>query len=281
MKVVVTGARGQLGQTLRELISQRDDIQPVYVDIDELDLTDKERVEEFFENIKADAIVNCAAYTAVDRAESEPELAEKVNTVATGNLADAARKNGAKLIHISTDYVFNGEGGRPYKESDPTDPQTVYGRTKLEGERLMQELNPEAIIIRTAWLYSLYGKNFYLTMREKALGGERVRVVNDQHGSPTFAGDLAKAILEILTANRWVPGIYHFTNEGATTWFDFTREIYRTLGADPDLVEPVSSEEFKSAARRPRYSVLNKLKIKDTYRLTIPKWEESLRTLHK
>lgn len=275
-RVIVTGANGQLGRSLREEASSFPSIEPIFIDIEELDLTDKNSVDEYFEREKCDFVINCAAYTAVDRAESEAEAALKLNKGIVENLALNSLKHGFKIIHISTDYVFDGEGLRPYSENDHVSPQTVYGATKLEGERILQSINKDSIIIRTAWLYSLFGKNFFLIMKDKALGQEKINVVNDQQGTPTFAGDLAQAILEIIVSSKWEAGVYHFTNEGDTTWHEFACRIYSLFKKDESLVKAISSEQYKSAAKRPKYSVLDKTKIKQTFNLKIPAWEESL-----
>lgn len=278
-RLTVTGAKGQLGRSLHDLLERKEGISVDYLDIDELDLTDKEAVREHFRHNPADIIINCAAYTNVDKAESEPEKAVAVNVTAVENLAVAARETGAKIIHISTDYVFDGSGKRPYTESDEPNPHTVYGKTKLEGEVLLQRLLPDAIVVRTAWLYSPYGKNFFLTMRSRALKGEPSRVVDDQRGTPTLASDLAETLIAIAISPVWKPGVYNYTGEGEATWHDFTREIYRLHSAGENLVAPITSAELDCAAVRPAYSVLDKTKIKKTYGIVIPHWKESLREL--
>lgn len=276
MKLLVTGGNGQLGQSFKEIIRQGN-VEAEFIDIEELDLTDKTAVEAYFQNQKIDILINCAAYTAVDRAESEPEKAEAINVTAVENIATAAKNHNFKIIHISTDYVFDGEKKEGYVETDIPNPQSVYGKTKLKGEKTLSEKLPDAIIIRTAWLYSNYGRNFYLTMRGKALKGDKVGVVGDQTGSPTNAEDLASAIMEIILSGKWEAGTYHYSNGGKTTWYEFTREIYRMSAADPDLVSMISSSEYKSAARRPANSLLDKTKIIDTFGIEIPEWRESLR----
>ena len=278
MKLLVTGGKGQLGQSLREIIRQRN-VEAEFIDIEELDLTDKTSLESYFQNQKPDILINCAAYTAVDRAEGEPEKAEAINVKAVENLAIAARKNNFKIIHISTDYVFDGEKKDGYVESDIPNPQTVYGLTKLKGEEKLKEILRDAIIVRTAWLYSNYGRNFFLTMRAKALKEERVNVVGDQTGSPTNADDLASTILNIILSGKWEAGTYHYSNGGKTTWYEFTREIYRLSGANPDLVSMISSMEYKSAARRPANSLLDKTKIIETFGIEIPYWKDSRRKI--
>lgn len=279
INVLVTGGNGQLGHSLKDKIQLRNNIRGTFIDIDELDLRDKEAVEQYFESENFDIVVNCAAYTAVDRAEDEQELAREINIDTIVNIGLVAEKKGLKVIHISTDYVFDGESDYPYKESDAANPKTVYGQTKLAGEQLLLKIHPESVIIRTAWLYSSYGKNFFLTMRNKAIKEESVKVVNDQHGSPTLALDLANVILDIIEFPEWKSGIYHFTNGGETTWFEFTKEIYTLLGADPTLVSPISSDKYKSKAVRPKFSVLDTSKIRTTFSLEIPDWKESLKTI--
>lgn len=280
-RIIVTGGNGQLGRSLKDILVDYPELEACFIDIDNLDLTNKTQVEDYFENHKCEILINCAAYTAVDKAEAEPEKAMAINKTAVENIAKSAQKHNFKIIHISTDYVFDGQGETPYKETQSPNPQSVYGRTKMAGEETLSGLIKDAIIIRTAWLYSKYGKNFFLTMRDKAMKGEEVRVVNDQKGTPTNAMDLAKAILEIISSNNWIPGIYHYTNQGETTWCDFTKEIYRLFNSETDLVKPITSAEYPTAARRPKYSVLDKTKIIDTYGLSIPTWEKSLEELVK
>lgn len=279
-RLLVTGSEGQLGTSLRHLLARFPEWEVDYVDIADLDITDADACDRFFASHgKYDFIINCAAYTAVDRAEDDVDNAFRVNADAVRNLASIASRTAARIIHISTDYVFSGSASEPYKETDSTGPVTVYGRSKLEGERLLFEACPDAVVIRTSWLCSPYGRNFFLTMRGKALEGAPVRVVADQHGCPTFASDLATAILKIVSSPRWVPGIYHFSGSGPTTWFGFTRAIYRLCGADENLVSPISSDEYPARACRPEFSVLDTSKIQSVYGVNVPAWEASLRTL--
>lgn len=280
MKVIVTGGKGQLGRSIKDVFDASGEKHSIlFIDKEELDLTDTAQTESFFKGHQADLLINCAAYTAVDQAETDIECAERMNSHAVENLANAAAVNGFRIIHISTDYVFDGQSTKPYRETDTTNPQTVYGATKLKGEKILQYIDPQSIIIRTAWLYSPYGKNFYLTMKNRAEKGLPVNVVADQRGTPTNAHDLANAIFKIAENEKWEPGIFHFSNEGECTWYDFTIEIYRSLDADESLVSPISSDEYKCAAKRPQYSVLDKEKIKSTYKLKIPEWQESLRKM--
>lgn len=275
MKLLVTGANGQLGLSLKRILDDDKEIEAVFTDVADLDITDYEAVDAFMTSGKFDVVVNCAAYTAVDRAESDDLLAARINTEAVGNIARAASRLGARVVHISTDYVFSGENSRPYVENDVPDPRSIYGRTKLEGEGILTSICPDAVIIRTAWLYSEFGNNFAKTMLRIAAEGKPIRVVADQVGTPTYAGDLAEAIHSILHAPQWLPGIYHFTDEGVASWYDFAMAIFRLAGVDAD-VTPVTTREYPTPARRPQYSVLSKVKIKKTFNSRIPYWQNSL-----
>lgn len=266
-KILITGARGQLGRCLSDLLPDA-----LKTDVGELDITDADAVQSYVDSNQVDTIVNCAAYTAVDRAEDDFDTAAKINIQGPRNLA----QTGARLIHISTDYVFDGRGYRPYTPQDPTNPLSVYGRTKREGELAVLEHAQTAVIIRTAWLYSAYGHNFVQTMR--ALGTDRseINVVADQVGTPTFAGDLARAITDILPR---VPvghrDIYHFTNEGVCSWYDFAVAIM--AGSNLSCrVNPIPSSAYPTRATRPFYSVLDKAKIKDTFNISIEHWTKGL-----
>lgn len=276
MKVLVTGANGQLGHEMRNVLEERMPGVTIYTDIKELDLTDGKAVENFIIDNDITHIVNCAAYTNVDKAEEDKLLCASINVNAVRNLASAADKNGAKIIHISTDYVFDGKSYKPYKESDKVNPISQYGTTKRQGETSLLALAPDSIIIRTAWLYSPYGKNFVKTMLELGSTRKELRVVSDQIGTPTYARDLANAIYAILTSQQWVSGIYHFTDEGACSWYDFTKSILRIAGVKGCKVYPIPTEDYPTAATRPYYSVLNRNRIKVTYDIEIPHWEESL-----
>lgn len=275
MKILVTGSKGQLGNELKNVLEEKMPGCTIYTDIDELDLTDKKAVEKFVVDNDVTHIVNCAAYTNVDKAEEDKLLCASVNADAVKNLALAADQNGAKIIHISTDYVFDGRTYRPYKESDKVNPMSQYGTTKRLGETALLALSPEAIIIRTAWLYSPYGRNFVKTMLKLGKEQKSLRVVSDQIGTPTYALDLADAIYVILTSQQWVPGIYHFTDEGVCSWYDFAKAIHR-LGEVKCDVLPIPSDDYPTPATRPFYSVLDKQRIKSTYNVKIPHWEESL-----
>ena len=279
MKIVVTGANGQLGRSIRRLSVERRELDFIFTDIDSLDIGNRDAVLAFAETHPVDFIVNCAAYTAVDKAEEEEEQCRRINTDAVAYLGEAAQHIGARILHVSTDYVFGGDSYMPYQENDPVSPTSVYGRTKLAGEKALSAVCPDAIIVRTAWLYSEYGHNFMKTMLR--LGAERpeIRVVNDQIGSPTYAGDLAEAILSLLEKERQGEqnsGIYHYTNEGVCSWYDFAHSIIRIAGL-PAKVIPIPTREYPTAAKRPAYSVLSKEKIKREYHWVIPHWEDSLR----
>ncbi len=275
-KILITGANGQLGHEMRNVLEGNSRFDCLFTDVAELDICDAEAVKRTVTGNNVDYIVNCAAYTQVDKAEDNVELCRKINAVAVENLARAAAECGARMIHVSTDYVFNGEGYRPYTEEMPPHPQSVYGVTKLEGEQALQRLCPDSVILRTAWLYSPYGNNFVKTMIRLGCEREELSVVADQVGTPTCAADLAQAILAILQAETFVPGIYHFSDEGACSWYDFTVAIHRLASITTCRVKPIRSDEYPSRAHRPFYSVLDKSKIKQTYGLTIPHWYESL-----
>lgn len=281
MRILITGAYGQLGNEINCLTKEFQDWQFLFTDVDTLDITNESELEDWFQNNKPDFIINCAAYTAVDKAETDIETAEKVNSLAPKLLAKQAKKFGTKLIHISTDYVFDGEAFTPYSEDDHVNPKSVYGKTKLWGEQNCFEENPDTIVIRTSWLYSAFGNNFVKTMLR--LGKERgqLNVVFDQVGTPTYAADLASAILEIIAITvknpeKFVPGIYHYSNEGVASWYDFAKAIFEVSGVSCN-VSPVLSNQFPTAAKRPNYSVLDKSKIKNTFGITVPYWRDSLK----
>ena len=274
--VLVTGCKGQLGSEMRFMSAEYPDFSFVFTDIDELDICDKDKVNAYVNQYEIDIIVNCAAYTAVDKAESCEPLCDRLNRVAPGYLAQAVQTRGGAMIQISTDYVFDGTANVPYSEEDVPCPNTVYGRTKLAGEKMVQEFCSNSLIIRTAWLYSSYGTNFVKTMLR--LGGEKkeIGVVFDQVGTPTYARDLARVIFVILTKGI-IPGIYHFSNEGVISWYDFTKAIHRLAGVNTCRVYPLHSEEYPVPAARPHYSVLDKTKLKKIYGISVPYWEDSLR----
>ncbi len=280
MKILITGGYGQLGNELKELAEQKSEWKFIFTDVDTLDITNEPAVSSCFQENRPDFIVNCAAYTAVDRAETDEELARKINAEAPGILARVAKNNGAKVIHVSTDYVFNGESFHPYKEDDPVAPTGVYGETKLEGEKQCLAENSESVIIRTSWLYSSFGNNFVKTMMR--LGAERdsLNVIFDQIGTPTYAADLAKAILDVIAVSEYapgdfVPGIYHYSNEGVASWYDFATAVFKMAKINCKAA-PILTKDYPTAAKRPHYSVLNKSKIKNTFGVTIPYWRDSL-----
>ena len=280
MHILITGCNGQLGTEMRNLSALHpqhayvftDVFVPEGSDVQRLDITDRAAVAEFVKANRIDLIVNCAAYTNVDKAEEDEATARLINAQAVENLGVA----GAKVIHVSTDYVFSGSESVPYREDDAVAPKTAYGRTKLEGEQLLMAVNPEAVIIRTAWLYSPYGNNFVKTMLRLGAEREELRVVYDQVGTPTYAADLAAAIFAVIEAPEWHAGIYHFTNEGVCSWYDFTVEILRQAGLSCRVV-PIRSSEYAYKTPRPSYSVLDKAKIKNTFHIDIPYWTDSLK----
>lgn len=276
MKILVTGANGQLGRELRPLLENDFPGMALFTDVENLDLTDAKAVESFVRANEVTHIVNCAAYTSVDRAEEEKMQCARINADAVKNIADAANIVGAKIIHLSTDYVFDGTNHRPYRESDKVNPISQYGTTKRKGETSLLALAPDAIIVRTAWLYSPHGNNFVKTMLKLAETRKEIKVVCDQVGTPTYARDLAAAIIAILKSHQWVPGIYHFSNEGAASWYDFTKAIFRIAGINNVKVTPIPTEDYPTPASRPFYSILDKSRIKATYGIEIPHWEESL-----
>lgn len=286
-RITVTGSNGQLGRSVRDIIegingsnANSRNIEATFLNRKDLDIKDKERVEEYFSTERCDALINCAAYTNVDGAETAFEDAMLVNMQAVENLARQASRRNFRLIHISTDYVFDGTAQIPYLETDPTAPATKYGQSKLAGEIAINKLAREnSVIIRTSWLYSNYGRNFFLTMKERALNGSPVNVVSDQTGTPTLANDLAKVLVEIATSNTWHPGIYHYSSEGEATWFAFAKEIFTLYGGNPSSVSAISTEDFNSKTPRPKYSVLDKTKIKETFGIEIPDWKTSLKRL--
>ncbi len=275
-KILVTGSNGQLGNELRDLASSYTQYRFIFTDVEELSITNQEAVATICQEHQPAYLINCAAYTAVDKAESERELNDLINGTAVGILASNAKENGAKFIHISTDYVFDGDASQPLKEDDEVDPVNAYGASKLLGEQLAVQHNPESIIIRTSWVYSFYGKNFVKTMIRLMNEKESIGVVNDQVGSPTYAADLAKAIMQIISSDKWVPGIYNFSNEGVISWFDFANEIGR-LTHSSCIVNPLTTDQFPTPAKRPKYSVLDKTKIQQTFSVQLKDWKESLK----
>lgn len=275
-RILVTGANGQLGSEMRRL----GEISPneyIFTDVAELDITDKDAVIAFTQQNNINVIVNCAAYTNVDKAEDDEATAELINATAVRNLAEAAKSVDATLFHVSTDYVFGSEGNTPRTEDMPLNPLGAYGRTKLHGEQAIAEVGAKAIIIRTAWLYSEYGNNFLKTMLRLTKEKETLNVVFDQVGTPTYAGDLAMTIFSIIEGDYYKgnEGVYHFSNEGVCSWYDFAQEISTAMGHKCQI-SPCHSNEFPSKVTRPPYSVLDKTKIKRTFGVDIPHWRESM-----
>lgn len=280
-KILVTGSNGQLGNEIRDLANQYPNFNFKFTDVAELDITNRNAIDSLFQTEKFNYVINCAAYTNVNKAETEENIALKINALAPENLAVVSNKFNCKLIHISTDYVFDGNQCQPYNENDTVCPQSAYGRTKLEGETRIFQANKNSVIIRTAWLYSTYGNNFVKTMIKYGTEKDSLKVVFDQIGSPTYAKDLATAILTIVekvenSLEQFTPGIYHFSNEGVCSWYDFTKEIHSIAGIECD-VQPIESKDFPSPAKRPFYSVLNKQKIKETFGVSVPYWKDSLK----
>ncbi len=293
MNVLVTGANGQLGSEIRNLISNDECLMLsddwLFTDKDTLDITDKNVIEYFCEKNHIDVIVNCAAYTAVDKAEEEQLMADSINHLAVTYLAEISKARSIKLIHISTDYVFDGKNFKPYVETDEANPQGVYGASKLAGEKAMQEIDPPgSIIIRTSWVYSSYGSNFVKTMLCLAKERDELGIIFDQIGTPTYARDLAETILKIISGYRELDigdseenntisnvEIYHYSNEGVCSWYDFAKAIFELSGLSCK-VNPIETAEYPTPAARPSYSLLNKAKIKKVYNITIPYWRDSL-----
>ncbi len=279
MHILVTGSNGQLGSEIQALATNYPNFDFIFTDVDDLDITDEQAVKRFFETHEINYVINCAAYTNVDKAEEEEELARKINILGTRNIAKQCGKPGIGLVHISTDYVFDGNNNRPYRETDYTNPRTVYGMSKLESEEMVEEFADTAIIIRTSWLYSSFGHNFVKTILKYGRERESLNVVYDQIGTPTYAGDLAKLMLDNLEDLSWLKGthIFHYSNEGVCSWYDFAKEIIEISGIDCK-VNPIESKDYPQKAARPFYSVLNKAKIKDgTDHHDIPHWKDSLK----
>ena len=273
--ILITGANGQLGNEMRVLATENNQFTYFFTDVEELDITDAKAINEFVSINEIDAIVNCAAYTAVDKAEENAALCHLLNATAPGYLAAAIQSRGGVMIQISTDYVFDGTEHTPYTEDLPTCPTSVYGREKLEGEQNVLNACNQSVVIRTAWLYSIYGANFVKTMIRLGKEKSQLGVIFDQIGTPTYARDLAMAIFAVLNKGA-VRGIYHFSDEGVCSWFDFTKAIHRMSGITTCKVSPLHTVDYPTPAARPHYSVLDKTKIKTTFEIEIPHWEESL-----
>ncbi len=278
--ILITGAKGQLGNEIKVIGKNINNLSFIYTDIEELDITNINELETFFQTNQVQLIINCAAYNAVDKAENEPQIAELLNVTAVKNLRQIAEKYNCYLIHISSDYVFEGQNYLPYKENEKVNPQSVYGKSKLNGEQTLKGYE-KGIIIRTSWLYSSFGNNFVKTMLRLAKERDEIRVVFDQVGTPTYAADLARAIITIVkqtfeNSKKFIPGIYHFSNEGICSWYDFAKEIIDIVKLECKII-PIESKDFLTAAKRPFYSVLNKEKIKTTFNIKIPYWKDSLK----
>ncbi|MBD0367382.1 MAG: dTDP-4-dehydrorhamnose reductase [Flavisolibacter sp.] len=276
-KILVTGANGQLGSELRDIAGSFRHHIFLFEDRTGIDITNDQDITSYFSIHAPQYCINCAAYTAVDKAETEEEQALAVNVQAVKNLAAACNQYGAKFIHISTDYVFDGTANKPYKEEDAPHPVNRYGQSKLMGEIEAQKESNQTIILRTSWVYSVYGNNFVKTMLRLMQSRPQINVVADQQGSPTYAADLAAAIMHIIDSGVWVPGIYHFTNEGETTWFQFAEAI-KELYSLNCTIQPIKTEQYPTPAKRPKYSVLDKEKIVRTFQIRLIPWQQSLST---
>lgn len=276
-KILITGSNGQLGKELKRLENSYSQFNFIFLSREDLPIHHYELVRNFFKGYQPQFLINCAAYTAVDRAESEKELAFQVNGESVGVLAAVCKEYGTKLIHISTDYVFDGTATIPYKEESLTNPQSVYGASKLEGEKEALRFNPDSIIIRTSWVYSEFGKNFVKTMLKLMSEREELNVVSDQFGSPTYAADLAEAILQIISSGQWHPGIYHFSNEGIISWYEFAVAV-KELSGNICKLNPIPTSQYPTPAKRPAYSVLDKTKIQSAFSVQIKDWKASLET---
>jgi dTDP-4-dehydrorhamnose reductase len=284
MKILVTGKNGQLGKSIHKIVTNNEQTDEfVFVGREELDLSSTDSITSYFNHNNFDIIINCAAHTAVDKAEEEAVLANQINHLAVAQLAQIAKTQQAKLIHISTDYVFDGESDKPYTGADATNPINIYGKTKLAGEKALQEIMPtDAIIIRASWVYSEYGNNFVKTMLRLGKQRDELNVVSDQTGSPTYATDLAEVILEIINDKDcqdkdWLTEIYHYSNEGEISWYEFAKEIFE-LADIQCSVSPITTEQYPTPAKRPKNTLMNKDKIAETFSVNIPDWKESLNT---
>jgi dTDP-4-dehydrorhamnose reductase len=273
--ILITGSHGQLGNEMQQASKRFPAFNYIYTDVEDLDICDKTALNAYVKTNHVDVIVNCAAYTAVDKAEDDAALCFKINADAVRNIGEVARENSLKVIHISTDYVFDGTNYMPYTEDQLVCPSSVYGKSKLAGENALFVSCDQVVVIRTAWLYSSFGNNFVKTMMKLGTERDSINVIYDQIGTPTYAADLANAILQVLSHESFVPGIYHFSDEGVCSWYDFTKSIHRIAGITCD-VHPIETKDYPARTPRPHYSVLNKAKIKSTYGIVIPHWEESL-----
>jgi dTDP-4-dehydrorhamnose reductase len=274
-KILVTGSNGQLGKELKKISPSFPQFDFIFLSREDLPIHHFELVRNYFKGYHPQYLINCAAYTAVDRAEQEKDMAFQVNAEAVGVLAAVCKEYHTKFIHISTDYVFDGTATTLYKEDSPTNPQSVYGASKLEGEKQVLQFNPDSIIIRTSWVYSEFGKNFVKTMLKLLQEKEEINVVNDQFGSPTYAADLAEAILQIIASQNWHPSVYHYSNEGIISWYDFAVAIKESTGSNCKI-NPIPTSQYPTPAKRPAYSALDKTKIQQTFGIELKDWKESL-----
>ena len=277
MKILVTGSKGQLGNEIQSIAKDYLDFEFLFTDIDDLDITNAEQVNEYFKLNRPDAVINCAAYTAVDKAESDIEMAYRINHLAVENLAKSASAVNALIVHVSTDYVFDGQSEVPYTESDSANPQSVYGKSKLAGEQAVNKFALKGVIIRTSWLYSAFGANFIKTILRVGSEKKELNVVFDQVGTPTYAKDLSKAILDIIPQASKQNGVelFNYSNEGVTNWYEFAKTIVSIAGLDCKI-NPILSKDYPVSAPRPNFSVLSKSKIKETYHISIPYWLDSV-----
>ncbi len=275
MNILVTGSNGQLGNEIRVASAAFGKFNFLFTDVAELDICNKQALRSYVAENDVNAVINCAAYTAVDKAEDDVDLCYKINRDAVRNIAEVSSERKLRVIHVSTDYVFDGTAHLPLTEDMPTSALGVYGKSKLAGENELVSLCPDALIVRTSWLYSSFGANFVKTMLKLGVERDSLNVIFDQIGTPTYAADLAEAILKILSSENIVPGIYHYSNEGVCSWYDFTKRIHKVAGILCD-VKPIETKDYPTRTPRPHYSVLNKSKIKKTYGIDIPYWEDSL-----
>jgi dTDP-4-dehydrorhamnose reductase len=273
--ILVTGSKGQLGNELQAAAEHFPNFRYIFTDVDELDICNKSALDNFIREHRIEIIINCAAYTAVDKAEEDIEKCYAINAQAVKNIGEVAENFQLKVVHVSTDYVFDGKSFKPYTEDMCVSPDTVYGKSKLEGEKFLQAACHQYIIIRTSWLYSSYGNNFVKTMLRLGKEKDSLNVIFDQIGTPTYAADLAASILKILSQNKFISGIYHFSNEGVCSWYDFATAIFKIAQINCQ-VNPIETKDYPAKAPRPYYSVLNKAKIKNSFGLSIAHWEESL-----
>ena len=275
IKALVTGGNGQLAQSLKDVVNHQDELDVDFQDLPDLDITNKQQLESYFSNNELDYCINCAAYTAVDLAEEQSDLAYAVNAEGPKYLAEVCQKHQVTLIHISTDFVFDGQKRIPYLETDAPNPLSVYGASKWQGERYIQEVMEDYFIIRTSWLYSEYGNNFMKTMLRLSETRDEISVVSDQIGSPTYAGDLAEVLIKIILSSSTNYGVYHYSNSGVISWYDFAVEIFKQFGKKID-VKPIKTKDYPTAAKRPKFSALNTIKIENNFNCTIKDWNNSL-----